>query len=115
MALESLQPFLDHSSRPQRFKPTQHLSIARILFDELVDATPVVGEILDLSRDGIKIALAVSQPVEVDQTCHLLVGRPDGACHRLLGHVRWVERNPYITVLGLALRDAGGGSQQPSP
>ena len=105
-ALESLQSRLDAASRPSRFKPVEDLSLARILFGEVPSGAPVVGEILDLSRDGMKIALAVSQSVDVDQTCHLLVGPPDGECYQLLGTVRWVDRNPYITVFGLALKDA---------
>jgi hypothetical protein len=105
-ALESLQSRLDAASRPSRFKPVEDLSLARILFGEVPSGPPVVGEILDLSRDGMKIALEVSQTVELDQTCHLLVGPPDGECYQLLGTVRWVDRNPYITVFGLALRDA---------
>ena len=105
-ALESLQSRLDEASRPSRFKPIEDLSLARILFGEVPSGAPVVGEILDLSRDGMKIALEVSQTVEVDQTCHLLVGPPDGECYQLMGTVRWVDRNPYITVFGLALMDA---------
>ncbi len=105
-ALESLQSRLDEASRPSRFKPIEDLSLARILFGEVPSGAPVVGEILDLSRDGMKIALSVSQSVEVDQTCHLLVGPPDGECYQLMGTVRWVDRNPYITVFGLALMDA---------
>jgi hypothetical protein len=41
----------------------------------------------------------------VDQVCNLLVGAPEGECYELVGTVRWVDRNPYITVFGLALED----------
>jgi len=105
-ALERLQHRLEEANRPSRFKPVEDLSLARILFGDRSGAAPVVGEILDLSRDGMKIALAVSHPVEVDQDCHLLVGPPESECYELHGTVRWVDRNPYITVFGLALRDA---------
>ena len=54
----------------------------------------------------MKIALAVSQAVEVDQRCHLLVGPPEAECYELMGTVRWVDRNRYITVFGLAWQDA---------
>lgn len=105
-ALERLEHRLQEASRPSRYKPVEDLSLARILFGEPTAASPVVGEILDLSRDGMKIALAVSQEVEVDQECHLLVGHPDHECFELAGTVRWVDRNPYITVFGLALSEA---------
>lgn len=84
----------------------EDLSLAQIVFGDPPQPPPVVGEILDLSRDGMKIALAVSQPVEVDQRCQLLVGPPEAECYELMGTVRWVDRNPYITVFGLALQDA---------
>lgn len=105
-ALDRLEHRLQEASRPSRYKPVDDLSLARILFGDPASAAPVVGEILDLSRDGMKIALAVSQEVEVDQPCHLLVGHPDRECYELAGTVRWVDRNPYITVFGLALREA---------
>lgn len=105
-ALDRLQHRLQEASRPSRYKPVEDLSLARILFGDPTRSTPVVGEILDLSRDGMKIALAVSQEVQVDQECHLLVGNPDSECYELAGTVRWVDRNPYITVFGLALREA---------
>ncbi len=106
MALERLQHRLQEANRPSRFKPVEDLSLARLLFGDPPAGTPVVGEILDLSRDGMKIALAVSQTVEVDAPCHLLVGQPQGECFELHGIVRWVDRNPYITVFGLALQEA---------
>lgn len=105
-ALDHLQHRLEEANRPSRFKPLEDLTLARLLFGDPRAGTPVVGEILDLSRDGMKIALAVSHPVEVDQDCHLLVGPPESECYELHGTVRWVDRNPYITVFGLALRDA---------
>jgi len=42
----------------------------------------------------------------VDQRCHLLVGPPEAECYELMGMVRWVDRNPSITVFGLDLHDA---------
>ncbi len=105
-ALERLQHRLEEATRPSRFKPVEDLSLAQIVFGDPPQPPAVVGEILDLSRDGMKIALAVSQPVEVDQRCQLLVGPPEAECYELTGTVRWVDRNPYITVFGLALQDA---------
>ena len=106
LALERLENRLEEATRPTRFKPIKDLSLARILFGDPRAATPVVGEILDFSRDGMKIVLAVSHPVEVDQLCNLLVGPPEAECYELEGTVRWVDRNPYITVFGLALQNA---------
>ncbi len=105
-ALERLQHRLEEATRPSRFKPVEDLSLAQIVFGDPPQPPAVVGEILDLSRDGMKIALSVSQPVEVDQRCQLLVGPPEAECYELMGTVRWVDRNPYITVFGLALQDA---------
>ena len=42
----------------------------------------------------------------MDQRCHLLVGPPEAKCYELMGMVRWVDRNPSITVFGLDLHDA---------
>jgi hypothetical protein len=106
VALERLQHRLEKATRPSRFKPVEDLSLAQIAFGDPPQPLAVVGEILDLSRDGMKIALAVSQAVEVDQRCHLLVAPPEAECYELMGTVRWVDRNRYITVFGLALQDA---------
>jgi len=105
-ALDRLQHRLREANRPSRFKPVEDLTLARILFGDPPAGIPVVGEILDLSRDGMKVALAISQTVEVDQPCHLLVGPPEAECYELHGTVRWVDRNPCITVFGLALQEA---------
>ena len=102
-ALEGLQALLQEASRSDRYKPSEDLSLARIRLGASLDRPAVVGEILDLNSEGMKIALAVSQPVEVDQRCHLVVGSPEAQCYELIGTVRWVDRNPYITVFGLAL------------
>ena len=110
-ALEDLRHRLEEASRPSRFKPTEDLSLARLRLGDH-RAQEVVGEIVDLSPNGLKIALAAGQPVEVDQTCHLQVGAPGRDFYELLGTVRWVDRNPYITVFGLALRDATHHSPQ---
>ena len=106
LALERLEHRLEEANRPSRFKPIKDLSLVRILFGDPRAATPVVGEILDFSRDGMKIVLAVSHPVEVDQVCNLLVGAPEAECYELEGTVRWVDRNPYITVFGVGLQNA---------
>ena len=106
LALERLEHRLEEANRPSRFKPIKDLSLVRILFGDPRAATPVVGEILDFSRDGMKIVLAVSHPVEVDQVCNLLVGAPEAECYELVGTVRWVDPNPYITVFGVGLQNA---------
>lgn len=102
-ALEDLQEFLQEASRSDRYKPSEDLTLVRIRLGDPQGVPGVVGEILDLSSDGMKIALAVSHPVEVDQRCHLVVGALEGERYELVGTVRWVDRNPYITVFGLAL------------
>lgn len=103
VAFEGLQELLQEASRSDRYKPSDDLTLTRIRFGDLLGAPEVVGEILDLNADGMKIAMAVSHPVEVDQRCQLRVGPPEADGYELVGTVRWVDRNPYITVFGLAL------------
>lgn len=104
-AFEGLQELLQESSRSDRYKPSEDLTLARIRFGDPQGGADVVCEILDLNADGMKIAMAVSHAVEVDQRCQLRVGAPEADGYELVGTVRWVDRNPYITVFGLALDD----------
>ena len=103
--LQDLQELLEQATRSERYKPSEDLSLARVRIGDAPAAIDAIGEILDLSADGIKIALGASHPVEVDQRCRLNVGATGSPTYALLGRVRWVERNPYITVFGLSLED----------
>jgi len=100
-ALDRLQAQLVATPRPSRFKPTSHLMQAEVCLEEDIDGEPAMGEILDLSPDGMKIAMDTSVALEPDQLCQLVVTTDDEETFHLKGTVRWVEAHPYITVFGV--------------
>jgi c-di-GMP-binding flagellar brake protein YcgR len=65
------------------------------------EASPLRGEILDISADGMKIALSGSHPIALHQICRIRAGDPDATVYRLTGNVRWVDTHPLITVFGI--------------
>lgn len=102
-ALHELQDELEHASRPSRFKPPVDLSLVRVQPDPGSEATPLSGEIVDLSPEGMKIALTGRHEFHVDQPCRILAGSPDTTVYDLLGTIRWIETHPLITVFGIRL------------
>jgi hypothetical protein len=101
-ALEVLQDQLQQASRPSRFKPPTDLSLVEIEIgcDEAGES-PLTGEILDISADGMKVALSGAHPIAVNQICRIRAGNPDSTMYRLTGNVRWVDSHPLITVFGI--------------
>lgn len=105
-ALGQLQGHLLEASRPVRYKPDENFALASVCFAVDGDfGEPCVGEILDVSLDGMKIALGVGPLLEAGQTCRIVV-KVQGQTYELLGRVRWVEASPFITVFGVALDQA---------
>ena len=101
--LQQLHQRLEDGTRCDRLKPSGNLVLAQVTF---TDGTCMPGEILDLSADGLKVALDAGYPVAVDQSCRIRVGAPQGEHFDLTGSVRWVETCTYITVFGLRLEQA---------
>ena len=114
-ALDRLRAQLVATPRPSRFKPSSHLMLAEVDLGENGDGSPAMGEILDLSSDGMKIAMNTSVAIEPDQPCNLLVTTDDDDTFHLKGTVRWVEAHPYITVFGVAFVDAERPGQAIEP
>lgn len=106
LALTQLQGHLLEVSRPDRYKPDENFALASVCFGVDGDfGAPSVGEILDVSLDGMKIALGVGPLLEAEQACRIVV-QGQGQTYELLGRVRWVEASPFITVFGVALDQA---------
>ena len=106
LALTQLQGHLLEASRPDRYKPDENFALASVCFGVDGDfGAPSVGEILDVSLDGMKIALGVGPLLEMEQACRIVV-EGQGQTYELLGRVRWVEVSPFITVFGVALDQA---------
>ena len=112
LALQRLQHRLDEGVRCDRLKPPTNLVLAQLTFE---DGGCVPGEILDLSPDGMKVALDAGYPVGVDQTCRIRVGAPQSEHFDLSGTVRWVETCSFITVFGLRLERAEVMEAQAQP
>lgn len=104
-ALQRLNDRLQQAVRPDRFKPPEDLTLARVSFTDR-QGSPLVGEIIDIGADGMKIALAGGETVAVGETCELQVGADDAEHYELSGSVRWVQSHPYITVFGVLLDSA---------
>ncbi|MFM7393521.1 MAG: PilZ domain-containing protein [Cyanobium sp.] len=102
-ALQRLQYHLEAGSRADRFKPPENFALARVHFGEGSTAA-VTGAIVDISSDGMKLALEGGHPIGVDQPCHLAIGADGTEWFELEGVVRWVDSHALITVIGVQLR-----------
>lgn len=63
-------------------------------------------EILELSAEGVSIAISGGGPVHKGQHGRLLIGPPEGDHYELPVDVSWVEPAASIAVLGLAIPSA---------
>jgi hypothetical protein len=66
----------------------------------------VFAEVLDLSADGLKIAIEAGHHPAVGQLCSVVVGDGEGETYDLKGTIRWLEATSYISVIGLSLESA---------
>lgn len=95
-----------HAGRPRRcpegedacsFSPPCRL---RIEGGEAEDAT---CEILELSTEGVKIAIRTNRAVRQGQYGRLLIGAPEGDHYELPVEVAWVNPFARFSVMGLSL------------
>ncbi|MFN9872142.1 MAG: PilZ domain-containing protein [Cyanobacteriota bacterium] len=98
-----LQHHLEQGARADRFKPPENFALARVRLGD-PDAAPVTGEIVDISPDGMKLALEGGHSIPVGQPCHLDIGADGKEWFELEGLVRWVDSHPLITVIGVQLQ-----------
>ena len=79
------------------FSPPCHLRI------EGGEATEATCEILELSAEGVNIAIKGESAVRQGQHGRLLIGPPEGDHYELPVDVSWVQPAAPIAVLGLSL------------
>jgi hypothetical protein len=105
-AFHRMEKRLQEATRSNRFKPPTDLASARIHLKSPASSEGVLAEVLDFSLDGMKLAIQAGHSLEVDQTCRITIGDPEGETYALRGNVRWLEQSSYITVFGLSLESA---------
>ncbi|MEB3243456.1 MAG: PilZ domain-containing protein [Cyanobacteriota bacterium] len=69
---------------------------------EGAEGAPANCQILELSSEGVNIAVKGGQGVRSGQQGRLLIGPPEGDHYELPVAVSWVEPDAPIAVLGLA-------------
>jgi hypothetical protein len=105
-AFRRLEERLREATRSTRFKPPTDLATARIQLKSTAAAEGVLAEVLDLSLDGMKIAIEAGHDLEVGQPCKVAIGDGEGETYALAGTVRWIEESSYIIVFGISLDSA---------
>lgn len=98
--LERLEPSSDRRKQ-QRYAPVGPLARARVSFDGGV--TGEVADVVDLSFNGLRLAVAACCTCREGDRCTIEIS-PDGAMLLSLdAEVRWVKTHPFITVFGVLL------------
>ncbi|MEA5416803.1 PilZ domain-containing protein [Synechococcus sp. BA-132 BA5] len=105
-AFRRLEEPLQDASRSDRFKPPTGLATARLHQAAIGASEEVPGEVLDLSMDGLKMAIHASHAFAVGQNCSVVVGDGEGETYDLRGTVRWIEATSDISVMGHSLDSA---------
>jgi hypothetical protein len=105
-AFRRMEKRLQEATRSNRFKPPTDLAKAQVHLKTTTSSGGIPGDVLDLSLEGMKIAIQAGHPLEVGQRCHVAVGDGEGETYALQGTVRWFEETSYITVFGLFLDSA---------
>ncbi|KEF41681.1 MAG: hypothetical protein ER33_09970 [Cyanobium sp. CACIAM 14] len=105
-AFRRLEERLQEATRSDRFKPPTDLATARVHLGPTSSSEALLGEVLDLSLDGLKIAIEAGHDLTVGESCNVAVGDGEGQTYSLRGTVRWIEDTNYITVFGLSLDSA---------
>lgn len=106
-ALNRERQLLMEASRSSRFRPPTNLATAQLslLSDDQI-SEPIFAEILDLSGDGMRIAISPGPDLRVGQICLLRFQPETGDSFQLQGEVRWLETSNFILVFGIVLLTA---------
>ena len=105
-AFRRLERRLEEALRSDRFKPPTGLATARLHLTASEASEGILGEVLDLSVEGLKMAITAGHALSVGQLCALVLGDGEGETYDLRGTVRWIEATSYISVIGLSLESA---------
>ena len=98
--LDSLET-ANERRRDSRYVPSGPLSRAKVKLpceDQIQDA-----DVVDLSVNGIRLALAAGAQCREGDRCQILIAPHEGTTWTLDGEIRWVTHHPYITVFGVLL------------
>lgn len=101
-----LEKRLEEASRSDRYKPPTGLATARLHLASMGPSQGVFAEVLDLSADGLRIAIEAGHHPAVGQPCSVVLGDGEGETYDLQGTIRWIEATSYISVIGLSLDSA---------
>ncbi|MBM5822562.1 MAG: hypothetical protein FJ082_08935 [Cyanobacteria bacterium K_Offshore_surface_m2_011] len=105
-AFRRLEKRLEEASRADRYKPPTGLATARFHLESMRPAEGVFAEVLDLSSEGLKIAIEAGHHPAVGESCNVVVGDGEAETYDLKGTIRWIEATSYISVIGLSLDSA---------
>lgn len=97
------RPQLLETSHMSRYRPPDPATAELSLVNDDSETASVLAEILDLSGDGMKIAIGPGAGIQVGQICLLKLQQETGDNFQLRGQVRWVETSTYILVFGILL------------
>ena len=86
--------------REQRHNPLPEHAQALVSFVRRVGMQTIQAEVLDVSRDGMRLAAFAHQTIEPDDRCQITVEGSDTLINRW-ATVRWVEAHPLIRVFGV--------------
>jgi len=78
----------------------------RLQLESMGASEGVFAEVLDLSAEGLTIAIEAGHPPAVGQHGSVVVGDREGETSDLRDTVRWIEATSYISVIGLSLDSA---------
>ena len=92
---------VENRRQEPRYTPVGSLARARVFL--AASAGPVDADVVDLSLNGLRLAVPPEAMPEVGIACGIQL-TPDGRrILQLQGQIRWVERHPLITVFGVLL------------
>jgi hypothetical protein len=113
-AIRRGQEHLVETSRSCRFRPPTDLTISELslLDGDGGNSAPIVAEILDLSDDGMKIAISPGPDLRAGQLCLLRFQPDSGKGYQLRGAVRWLEVSTFILVFGIQLLAAASSAPE---
>jgi len=98
--LDFVDPTCDRRHE-KRYAPTGAFEQASVRFSR--DTACKQADVIDLSPNGIRLALPPSEKLQEGQRCQIIITPNPSTAWKLEGEIRWVTPHPYITVFGVLL------------